>query len=184
MAIVLLVSGGLAAPLAQAFTFNGKSSEQLGNSQADTPAPRPAAEPAAAPKRHSGSLTINGKEVGGKAAKPSKPQTKQADTNNAPPRQGNSASKAQASGGWLAGLFGGNSNKQRSNGGVLMGKLNVNTASARELAQVKGIGPSKAAAIVAYRRTHGNFSSLADLEKVKGIGPSTLAKVRPQLKAN
>ena len=53
--------------------------------------------------------------------------------------------------------------------------VNINTASAQVLATVlKGIGDSKAQAIVAYRTEHGNFSSIFDLTKVKGVGQKTV----------
>ena len=49
-------------------------------------------------------------------------------------------------------------------------KININTASAEELAQLKGIGPSHAAAIVAYREKNGPFKMPEDLVQVSGIG--------------
>jgi len=61
------------------------------------------------------------------------------------------------------------------------GQVNVNTATAEQLQEVKGIGAKTAAAIVAYREAHGVFSSLDDLAKVKGIGARTLEKIRPYL---
>lgn len=55
------------------------------------------------------------------------------------------------------------------------GTVNINTATANELAEVAtGIGPAKAQAIVKYRKEHGDFASVDDLEKVKGIGPETV----------
>lgn len=47
--------------------------------------------------------------------------------------------------------------------------LNLNTATAEELTALPGIGPEKAAAIVAYRTEHGPFASLADVAAVKGV---------------
>lgn len=47
--------------------------------------------------------------------------------------------------------------------------LDVNRADAEALMELPGIGPAKAAAIVAYREEHGPFSSLEELEKVSGI---------------
>jgi len=53
-------------------------------------------------------------------------------------------------------------------------KVNINTASAEELAQLKGIGPSHAAKIVAYREKNGPFKMPEDLMQVAGIGQKTL----------
>ena len=55
-------------------------------------------------------------------------------------------------------------------------KVDLNTASAEQLASVlKGVGSSKAKAIVRYRTEVGPFRSIAELEEVKGIGPSIVA---------
>jgi len=56
-------------------------------------------------------------------------------------------------------------------------KLNVNTASAAELARVSGVGPSLAGRIVSYREVHGPFTSLNDLDRVDGVGPQTLTRL-------
>ncbi len=53
--------------------------------------------------------------------------------------------------------------------------LDVNTASAEELQNLKGIGKSRAAAIIQYRREHGPFQSAEDLLKVPGIGSSIIS---------
>ena len=53
-------------------------------------------------------------------------------------------------------------------------KVNINTASAEELAQLKGIGPSHAAKIVAYREKNGPFKMPEELIQVSGIGQKTL----------
>ncbi len=55
------------------------------------------------------------------------------------------------------------------------GPVDVNTADAATIAEeLKGIGLSKAEAIVAYRDKHGRFSSIAELSQVKGIGARIL----------
>jgi competence protein ComEA len=53
-------------------------------------------------------------------------------------------------------------------------KININTASAEELVQLKGIGPSHAAKIVAYREKNGPFKMPEDLMQVSGIGQKTI----------
>jgi competence protein ComEA len=49
-------------------------------------------------------------------------------------------------------------------------KININTASVEELSGLKGIGPSHAAKIVAYREKNGPFKMPEDLIQVSGIG--------------
>ena len=58
---------------------------------------------------------------------------------------------------------------------VLAGPVNVNTADAATIsAELKGIGLSKAQAIVEYRKKHGPFRSADDLSLVKGLGERTV----------
>ena len=47
--------------------------------------------------------------------------------------------------------------------------IDINTATAEELTALPGLGPQKAAALVAYRTEHGAFASLADAAAVRGI---------------
>lgn len=56
--------------------------------------------------------------------------------------------------------------------------VNINTATQAELETVKGIGPSKAKAIIDYRTKSGAFKSVDDLDNVKGFGKKTVDKVR------
>ena len=58
-------------------------------------------------------------------------------------------------------------------------RVNLNTASAHELEQLKGIGPALAQRIVAFRLAHGPFRAVGDLDNVKGIGPAKLELLRP-----
>lgn len=48
-------------------------------------------------------------------------------------------------------------------------KVNINTASVKDLTKVKGINATKARAIVAYRKKNGDFKSVDDLAHVKGF---------------
>lgn len=59
------------------------------------------------------------------------------------------------------------------------GPIDVNTATASQLDELPGIGPSLAAAIIAYRTEHGPFATLDALEQVPGIGHSKLSRLRP-----
>ena len=63
----------------------------------------------------------------------------------------------------------------------VMAAVDINTASVDELQQLKGIGPKKAADIVAYREAHGAFKSVAELEQVKGIGKATIEKLGDEI---
>lgn len=66
---------------------------------------------------------------------------------------------------------------------LLAGPVNVNTADAETIAkELKGIGLSKAEAIVEYRQKYGPFKSPDDLSLVKGIGEKTVAKIRADIR--
>jgi len=62
-----------------------------------------------------------------------------------------------------------------------MAPIDLNSATVQQLEQIKGIGPTRANAIIAYRSQHKRFSKVAELVKVKGIGAKTLAKLKSQL---
>lgn len=59
------------------------------------------------------------------------------------------------------------------------GRVDLNTADAATLETIPGIGPAKAAAIVAYRSAHGPFRTVQDVGNVPGIGPVTLDRIAP-----
>lgn len=65
--------------------------------------------------------------------------------------------------------------------GLAMAAVNINTATVDELNAVKGIGPSKAKAIVDYRDKNGPFKSVDDLKEIKGFGDKSIAKLRGEL---
>jgi competence protein ComEA len=63
-------------------------------------------------------------------------------------------------------------------------KVNLNKATVKELAKVKGLNASKAKAIVSYRKKHGDFKSTDELARVKGfkkVKPDTLKEITDQL---
>jgi len=62
-----------------------------------------------------------------------------------------------------------------STGVALAEQVNVNTATKAELAELPGIGETKAEAIVTYRQSHEDFNTLQDLNNVNGIGDATVA---------
>lgn len=53
-------------------------------------------------------------------------------------------------------------------------KLDINRATEAELDDLKGIGPSKAKAIIEDRERNGKFATVNDLLRVKGIGEKLL----------
>jgi len=61
------------------------------------------------------------------------------------------------------------------------GQININTASVEELDLLPGIGPAKAAAIVAWREENGPFRFPEELIRVSGIGEATLAGLLDQI---
>lgn len=61
------------------------------------------------------------------------------------------------------------------------GLIDINTAAAAELDEIKGVGPATAEKIIALREQRGGFSSVDELLDVPGIGPRTLEKMRPQI---
>ncbi len=64
------------------------------------------------------------------------------------------------------------------------GPVNLNDADAETLAaEIVGIGPAKAAAIIAWREKNGPFRTVDDLLLVQGIGAATLEKNRDRLTA-
>lgn len=60
--------------------------------------------------------------------------------------------------------------------------LDVNRATAGELAGLPGIGPALARRVVEWRGQHGPFATVDDLEKVPGIGPATVERLRPRVR--
>jgi len=60
--------------------------------------------------------------------------------------------------------------------------LDLNTADAVALDALPGIGPVKAAAIVAHRRDNGPFRAVDDLLAVYGIGAVTVDRIRDLVK--
>ncbi len=59
--------------------------------------------------------------------------------------------------------------------------VDVNKATAADIAAVSGLTAEEAAAIVAYRDAGNTFKSFADVKKVAGIDPKRLADAKPRL---
>ena len=64
-------------------------------------------------------------------------------------------------------------------------KLNVNTASSKDLGKIKGLSKAKAKNIELYRKKNGNFKALDDLKLVKGfkkMKPESFKLIQDQLR--
>lgn len=60
-------------------------------------------------------------------------------------------------------------------------KVNINTASVKELKTLKGVGAKVAERIVEYREAHGPFKKKEDLRKVEGVGPELFERNRDRI---
>jgi len=66
---------------------------------------------------------------------------------------------------------------------LLFSAVDLNNATAEELASLKGIGMKKAAKIIKYREKHC-FKKLKELKKVKGIKKKHYKKIMKKNKGN
>ena len=74
------------------------------------------------------------------------------------------------------------SDNSSSPGGSTSGSgVSLNSATAEELMELKGVGEVTAHAIVAYREEHGGFKDVEELLEVSGIGPAKLAQLKDQV---
>lgn len=56
--------------------------------------------------------------------------------------------------------------------------VDINTATAEQLQEIKGIGPKTAGLIIEERERGGRFESFSDIsDRVKGIGPKKAASL-------
>ncbi|WP_297552006.1 ComEA family DNA-binding protein [uncultured Corynebacterium sp.] len=74
------------------------------------------------------------------------------------------------------------SDNSSSPGGSASGSgVSLNSATAEELTELKGVGEVTAQAIVAYREEHGGFKDVEELLEVSGIGPAKLEQLKDQV---
>ena len=59
--------------------------------------------------------------------------------------------------------------------------VNINTADAKLLDTLPGIGPAMAQRIIEYRETQGPFTAIEDLKRVRGIGEAKFAKLKDKV---
>ena len=63
----------------------------------------------------------------------------------------------------------------------LFAKIDINKANMQELHSLKGIGHTKATAIIEYRKNHP-FTKIGDIINVKGIGKKLFEKIKDEIK--
>ncbi len=61
---------------------------------------------------------------------------------------------------------------------IIVGRVNINTATAVELDGLPGIGPTISQTIIDYRLKNGPFQFIQDIQNVPGIGPATFDKIK------
>ena len=57
--------------------------------------------------------------------------------------------------------------------------VNLNTATATQIATLPGIGEKAAQRIIEYREKNGGFKKVEELMNVKGIGEKSFLKLKP-----
>ena len=73
------------------------------------------------------------------------------------------------------------SNSGGSTGGNISDVVNINTADAKALQTLTGIGEAKAQAILSYREEHGAFSTVEEIMQVPGIKESTFSAIKDKI---
>ena len=63
----------------------------------------------------------------------------------------------------------------------MTGKININTATADQLAMLPGVSLKKAQGLIDYRTKNGKFKNIEDLQKMPGIKQKKIDKVKDYL---
>ena len=66
--------------------------------------------------------------------------------------------------------------------GATAGPISLNTATAEQLDQLEGIGPTTAQKILDWRKEHGGFRSVDDLNQISGIGPKRFESLKDKVR--
>jgi competence protein ComEA len=67
-------------------------------------------------------------------------------------------------------------------GGAKPQPVSLNTATAEQLDQLDGVGPTTAQKILDWRREHGGFASVDQLKEISGIGPKRFEALRDSVR--
>lgn len=59
--------------------------------------------------------------------------------------------------------------------------IDINTADAKTLEKLPGVGPAKAQAIIDHRTKVGPFKTVEELKKVEGIGDKTFDALKGEI---
>ena len=59
--------------------------------------------------------------------------------------------------------------------------IDLNTATAKQIEQLPGVGPTTAKAIVEFRTKTGRFQRVTDLLVIRGVSETKLKKMRPYI---
>lgn len=92
---------------------------------------------------------------------------------SSPETDGSSGDRLPSSGSFLP-----NSGQEEPEGRE---KIDLNTADAEELCELKGIGEVLAGRIIEYRASHGDFQSIEEIRNVSGIGEKKFAAIRDRI---
>lgn len=60
-------------------------------------------------------------------------------------------------------------------------KININKASAEELAQLQTVGPKYAVRIIEHRKKYGPYKLTEELMEIPGIGPNTYDRIKDHI---
>jgi competence protein ComEA len=63
-------------------------------------------------------------------------------------------------------------------GAAAVAPVNLNTATAAQIASLPGVGPKAAQRIIEYRQKSGGFKKIEELMNVKGIGEKSFLKLK------
>lgn len=118
-------------------------------------------------------------EDGQKIYVPRRGEAAPADRSGRPPAAGSAPADSSGSGGTSGGggPAGGGSAGAAGNGAGA--KVNLNTATAEQLAELPKVGPVLAQRIVDWRTQQGAFKSPEELDAVDGVGPKMLETLLP-----